>query len=255
MAHYAVTGAAGGIGAALCARLRAAGHKVTGFDITPALDMIALDLADPDSIARAAQDAGPFDGLCNNAGLPPREGNAAQVLAVNFTGTRAFTQAMMPMLAPGASIVNISSRAGQNWRDGAAQAARLAAIQPGGDMQRFVDAEGMDATRAYNLSKEALILWTFAASEGIAAKGMRINSISPAAVDTAILGDFTQAFGGKVERNIARAGRAGTPEEIVGAAAFLLGPDSAWIKGVDLYVDGGMSAYGLSDAMGLAAML
>ncbi|MEL7100572.1 MAG: SDR family oxidoreductase [Pseudomonadota bacterium] len=253
MAHYAVTGAAGGIGAALCRMLRADGHKVTGFDLAAGDGVYPLDLSDPASIAAVAGAHGPFDGLCNNAGLPPRAGNAAQVLVVNFLGTRAFTEAMLHQMAPGASVVNVASRAGQFWREGAAQAARLAALTQSDDLAAFAEAEGIDATRAYNLSKEALILWTFANSERLAAQGLRINAVSPAAVDTAILGDFTQAFGGKVERNLARAGRAGAPEEIAAVAAFLLSPRSSWIKGADIPVDGGMGAYALSDAMGLRA--
>lgn len=40
--------------------------------------------------------------------------------------------------------------------------------------------------------------------------------------------------------NIQRAGRAGTPDEVTTIAAFLLSPESAWIKGIDLPVDGSM---------------
>lgn len=252
MAHYAVTGAARGIGAALCTRLRAQGHEVTGFDVTPAPGCTALDLSDPSSFPKIS---GPFDGLCNAAGLPPRGDNAAAVLAVNYTGTRAFTEMVLPHLKPGASIVNIASRAGQHWRDGAAQAARLASLRGTADAAGFVATEGIDATRAYNLSKEALILWTFAMAARFGADGPRINAVSPAAVDTSILSDFTRAFGGKVERNMEKTGRAGTAEEVAAVAAFLLSPDSGWIKGADIFVDGGMSAMALSADMGLADML
>ena len=72
----------------------------------------------------------------------------------------------------------------------------------------------IDATRAYNLSKEAVIVYTISQTERMIQKRFRMNSVSPAAVSTGILDDFTKAFGEKVAKNIARAGRPGHPEEI-----------------------------------------
>ena len=75
----AVTGVAGGIGAELAGLLQSQGHRVIGFDIRETSDgidrFIPLDLSDTSSIeaAAAAVDV-PLDGLCNNAGLPPRDG-------------------------------------------------------------------------------------------------------------------------------------------------------------------------------------
>ena len=82
----------------------------------------------------------------------------------------------------------------------------------------------------------------------------RINAISPGAVATGILDDFARAFGEVMARNVARAGRAGTPEEIARIAAFLLSPDSHWIKGSDITVDGGMAGFNLSDRLNLEDM-
>ena len=114
---FAVTGVASGIGAQLASILKRQGHTVIGFDIRNTSDnvdhFIELDLTDVDSIASAAEQvASPLDGLCNNAGLPPRDGLEEAILKVNFLGTRAFTQAMLPHLATSASIVNLASRAG-----------------------------------------------------------------------------------------------------------------------------------------------
>ena len=83
--------------------------------------------------------------------------------------------------------------------------------------------------------------------------GRRMNCVSPAAVSTGILDDFTKAFGEKVARNIARAGRPGSPEEIADIILFLLSPQSAWIKGQDITIDGGMSAMGMTDMLELPA--
>lgn len=256
---YAVTGVASGIGAELARLLKSQGHRVLGFDITETIenvdDFIALDLNDPNAIAAAAART-PYalDGLCNNAGLPPRAGLEAAILHVNFTGTRSFTQAMLPHLSEGASIVNMASRAGHGWRDGMEQVKRLAAQTTAAQIADFVASENIDATRCYNLSKEAVILWTVALSEQMSAQGLRINSLSPGGIATGILDDFKRAFGDQMARNVARAGRPGTAAEIAEVAAFVLSPQSHWIKGTDIAVDGGMGAFNMSDALDLDVM-
>jgi NAD(P)-dependent dehydrogenase (short-subunit alcohol dehydrogenase family) len=256
---YAVTGVASGIGAELARILTEEGHRVIGFDIQPTdtnVDrFIPLDLSSDDAIAEAVSQVDvPLDGLCNNAGLPPRERLEVPVVQVNFLGTRAFTQAMLPHLAAGASVVNMASRAGHGWRDNLDQVLRLGQVDGLAGAADFVASEGIDATRCYNLTKEAVLLWTAAMSEELAQRDLRVNSLSPAAVSTGILDDFKQAFGDKVTKNLARAGRAGRPEEIAAVAAFVLSPDSHWIKGTDIPIDGGMGAYTMSDALGLDAM-
>lgn len=253
---FAVTGVASGIGAELARILKERGHFVIGLDKRETdrhVDrFIALDLADPGSIdAAAGQIPQGLNGLCNNAGLPPRAGLEATILQVNFLGQRRFTDAVLPALAPGASIVNMASRAGYGWREGMEQVKRLARITGPEVLGRFVAAEGIDATRAYNLSKEAMILWTMAEAEPMIARNLRINSVSPGGVATGILDDFRRAFGPQMARNVERAGRPGKPEEIAQVAAFVLSPDSAWLKGTDIAIDGGMGAFNMSDQMGL----
>lgn len=256
---YAVTGVASGIGAELARILKQAGHRVVGFDVNPVSTnvdkFIMLDLNSDSSITTAAAQVGEtLDGLCNNAGLPPREGFEATVLQVNFLGTRAFTHAMLPHLKAGASIVNMASRAGHGWRDNLDQIKRLGALTQQPQIADFLARESIDPTRCYNLSKEAIILWTAALSEDLGQRDIRVNSLSPAAVSTGILDDFKAAFGDQVAKNVARAGRAGKPEEIASVAAFMLSPDSYWIKGTDIAIDGGMGAFTLSDMLGLEAM-
>jgi len=108
--RYAVTGCATGIGAAIARSLTSVGHEVVGFDVQPCdhVDQfIPLDLSDDASIVPAVSHAdGMFDGVCNVAGVPPRdhEGWAANVLQVNFLGQRRFTHAMLAKLKAGASI-------------------------------------------------------------------------------------------------------------------------------------------------------
>ncbi len=256
---YAITGVASGIGARLAATLTSQGHRVIGLDrheTSENIDhFIPLDLGDDTAITAAvAQMPCAIDGLCNNAGLPPRTGTQAAILQVNFLGTRTFTQAMLPHLKDGGSILNMASRAGHGWRDNIDQNKRLAALRHADQVEHFVRAEAIDATRCYNLSKEAMILWTLAMTEPMIARGIRVNSLSPGGVSTGILDDFKRAFGAQMARNVERAGRPGSPQEIADIAAFVMSPACNWLKGADIAIDGGMGAFNATDMLGLDAM-
>ena len=258
MLRVAITGCAMGIGAESARILRSRGAHVTGFDVADASGLvdtfIPLDLSSAASIVQAADSAaGRFDALCNIAGLPPKSGalTAERILQVNFVGTRLFTQALVPKLAAGASIVNMASRAGSRWRDNLAQVKTLLALEKHEQVAGFCKANAIDDVRAYDLSKEAIIVWTLAETEPLLARDLRINSISPGAITTRIYDDFIAAFGERATRQIARAGRAGGPNEVAELVAFLASPESGWIKGVDINVDGGKGAFATCDALGL----
>jgi len=253
---YAVTGVTSGIGAELGRILKSAGHIVIGFDLHETSDnvdqFIPLDLSDPASIGRAVAELDcKLDGLCNNAGVPPRAGQEAAILQVNFLSQRSFTHAILPHLKSGASIVNMASRAGHGWKDNVDQVKRLAALTGRKQLDAFVETERLDATRCYNLTKEAMILWTAAIAEQMVLSGFRINSLSPGGIATGILDDFKRAFGAQMARNVERAGRPGKPEEIAEIAAFVLSPQSNWLKGTDIAIDGGMGAFNMSDMLDL----
>src|SRR5438045_198037 len=115
-----VTGGAAGIGQATVALLRRRGDDVTVLDL-PGRDedadgFVACDLADPDSIDRAAKELGDgWDVLCNVAGVP---GTATpeRIMAVNFLGLRQLTECLLPGLRSGGAIVNVASTAGLMWQ-------------------------------------------------------------------------------------------------------------------------------------------
>lgn len=253
--RIAMTGGATGIGAAIAKKLCDEGHQLTVFDIAkPSVAVekwVELDLSDPASIAAAldAVDA-PFDVLINNAGLPPRDGLKELILKVNFYGFRQFSEGFEHKLAPGAAIVNTASRAGAMWQQNLDQVKALMASDFSG-LEAFLAAHEIDDTRAYNLSKEAVIVYTMAQTERLIAQNLRMNCVSPAAVSTGILEDFTKAFGPKVVQNIQRAGRPGQPEEIADIILFLASEKSGWIKGQNITPDGGMSAMAMTDMFGL----
>ncbi|MDF0599759.1 SDR family oxidoreductase [Psychromarinibacter sp. C21-152] len=253
--QIALTGAASGIGAATVGRLKAAGHHVTAFDIAEPAGVdrwLPVDLSDMDAIADAtAQVAGPFDALILNAGLPPRADNAVELLTVNVFGLMAAARALEPKLAPGASIVATASRAGEHWRQNLPQVKALMGLTGPAALPDFVAANQIDPLRAYCLSKEAVVVWTLRQTERLLAKNMRANCVSPSAVDTPILGDFKAALGERAAHSLARVGRAGQPDEIAALIAFLAGPESGWVRGQNVTVDGGMTAMALCDELGL----
>ena len=254
--RVALTGGATGIGAEIAAKLMAAGHEVTAFDIgepgESVTRWIKTDLSDPASINAAIEAVdGPFDALLNNAGLPPRDGLEELILRVNYYGMKQFLDGMLDKLAEGAAIVNTASRAGAAWRENLDDVKALAGT-PADDLAGFIAERGITPTRAYNLSKEAVIALTLAYTEDMIARGFRMNSVSPAAVSTGILDDFAAAFGDRMARNVARVGRPGYPAEVADVIIYLASPESAWIKGQDFVVDGGMSALALSDALELS---
>lgn len=257
---YAITGVSNGIGKELSILLKSKGHRVIGFDIAqpdqPVDQFIELDLSNSSSIAEAcAEVADGLDGICNCAGLPPREGLEEKILSVNYFGTRQFTNELQSKLNDGASVVNMASRAGHGWPSAIEQVKRLSKLSGALELQKFIADEEITPVRAYDLSKEAVILWTMASSETYLNRGMRINSISPGAVNTQILNDFQTAFGDRMTKNVERAGRSGAADEIAQLAMFLLSNESGWIKGTDISIDGGMSAFATSDRLELGCLL
>ena len=157
---------------------------------------------------------------------------------------------MEDKLNPQASIVNTASRAGAMWQQNIEQVKALIASE-WEDIPALIERFDIDDTRAYNLSKEAVIAYSIGQTERLLQKGLRMNTVSPAAVSTAILDTFKQAFGEKVVKNIERVGRPGSPEEIADIILFLASPQSGWLKGQDITIDGGMSALAITDMMAL----
>lgn len=239
-----VTGAASGIGRAAALELRDAGHTVIAVDRNDphdaADDWIEVDLDTPGVTVRIP--AVPVEVLVNAAGLPPRPGTEATVLRVNFLALRSLTRQVLPQMVQGGSIVNLASKAGAKWRENIAQVRRLIAQPDDARLEDFVKAEGIDTVRSYDLSKEAVIAWSKAMTGPLIDRGLRINCVSPAAVDTPILDDFTAAFGTRATRGIALTRRSGTANEVARVVAFLANPASGWVRGCNIEADGGLTA-------------
>ena len=242
--RLALTGGATGIGAATVARLRADGHDIVIFDIQKPEGgerWIRLDLMDEDSIAAALAAAeGRFDGLVSIAGIPPRGDNEVACLTVNTLATCAFIDGFLPKLNKGAALVTVASKAGAAWQTNLDLLDDLLAQTPA-SLAEWCAANEVDATKAYILSKQAIIYWhQQMVTPHIGSH--RFVTVSPSAVSTGILDDFVKAFGPMVAANLARVGRSGTPEEVAELIGFCLSPAASWINGVDIVTDGGMGA-------------
>ena len=238
-----VTGAAGGIGRCISARLAEAGATLALVDIDRAgADAllaelgakgvaIAADLSTPDDITAAVTAAeeqlGPLDILVNNAGIsgvgPPKPtvdtplAEWEKTLAINVTAPFLFCQAVVPgMMARGrGSIVNIASMAGILCLPGRV---------------------------SYAASKAALISLTKTLAFECGPAGVRLNAVCPGWVDTPfIAARMAQPELRAQAESMVPIGRVATPDEIADVVLFLLSPAARYMTGAALPVDGGMS--------------
>jgi 3alpha(or 20beta)-hydroxysteroid dehydrogenase len=228
-----VTGAARGQGAAEVAALTAAGATVVGTDVLE-FDGRHLDVTSPDDWAALAADLsaeyGRVDALVNNAGVAARERLPNVTLEtwhktfdINVTGPLLGIQALVPLMGPGASIVNICS----------------------------VAAMAGHAAAAYTSSKWALRGLTRTASLELGARGIRVNAVMPGLVDTPLMASASPAFTDAALAEIPL-GRVGVPADVAPTIVFLMSDDAAYYNGAEIVIDGGLTAHvshkGIADA-------
>ncbi|AZQ38791.1 SDR family oxidoreductase [Streptomyces cyaneochromogenes] len=220
--------------------LRGEGHDV----VTSPVDVSSR--ASVAALADLAAELGSVTEVVHTAGLSPVQAPAAAILAVDLLGVALTLEEFARVIAPGGAGVVISSMAGHLAAPLDAEQERVLARTPVDELLDlpFVS-EVTSGAVGYGLAKRANHLHVQAAAGTWGRRGARINSISPGVISTPmgqqeLTGDSGTAMRAMVDASAT--GRLGTPADIAAAAAFLLGPDSGFVSGTDLLVDGGVVA-------------
>ena len=236
-----VTGGSRGIGAAIAKRLAADGASVAityakgagaASDVVKAIEAaggkafaIQAEAADTEAIKAAVEKTvatfGRLDVLVNNAGVAipkPFEETTLEemdrMININFRGTMAATQVALKYMQSGGRIIMIGSCVGER------------VLTPG--------------LTAYSATKGAVKMFTQGLSREVGGRGITVNNVQPGPIDT----DLNPAAGdwATPQKAVTALGRYGQVNEVAALVAFVAGPESSYITGANLTVDGGTNA-------------
>src|SRR5258706_6377264 len=236
-----ITGGSRGIGAAIAKRLAADGASVAityakeasaASAVVKAIELsggkavaIQADAADVEAVKAAVEKTvatfGRLDVLVNNAGtaIPKTFEETTldemdRVIDINVRGTLVATQAALEHMKPGGRIIMIGSSVGER------------VLVPG--------------LVAYSGTKGAATMLSQALSREVASRGITVNNVQPGPIDT----DLNPATGewAVPQKAFTALGRYGHVDEVAALVAFVAGPESSYITGANLNVDGGMIA-------------
>lgn len=233
-----LTGASRGIGHATVKRFASAGWRVITCSRHPFPedcpweagpdDHIQVDLSDPNGTIAAVEEirsrlsGGRLEALVNNAGISPKGEAGArldtlttdlrawgQVFHVNFFSCVILARGLVEELAAAqGAIVNVTSIAG-------------ARVHP------FAGA-------AYSTSKAALAALTREMAHDLGPRGIRVNAIAPGEIETEILSPGTAELASAIPLR-----RLGKPEEVARTVYYLCTPESSYVSGVEIEINGG----------------
>jgi 2-hydroxycyclohexanecarboxyl-CoA dehydrogenase len=240
-----VTGGAGAIGAAVCGRLAAAGHRVAVADLEASAAEaaatalggdghlgLAMDVADTTEVRRGveriAAELGPVDVLVNVAGwdrFVPFVDTSPEfwdrVIGINYRGPLNTTHAVLPGMIERSRgrIVSVAS-----------DAARV----------------GSSLESIYAGAKGAVVAFSKSVAREVARYGITVNVVCPGPTDTPLIRSMADELGSgeRFVDSLTRAipmRRLATPEDVAPAVAFLASDDAGFITGQTLSVSGGLT--------------
>jgi NAD(P)-dependent dehydrogenase (short-subunit alcohol dehydrogenase family) len=163
-----------------------------------------------------------FDYLVNNAGTglhkpiaETTEGDFDQLMNVHLKGVFFLTQKLLPLIADGGRIINVSS-----------------------GLARFA----MPGTSAYAMMKGGIEVFTRALAKELGARRITANTVAPGAIETDFNGGRTRddADLNRMVAQLTALGRAGVPDDVGPMIAALLSDDNRWVNGQRIEVSGGM---------------
>jgi 3-oxoacyl-[acyl-carrier protein] reductase len=236
-----VTGGSRGIGAAIAKRLATDGASVAityakdaraASAVVKAIELsggkaiaIQADAADAKAVKEAVDKVveafGRLDVLVNNAGtaIPKTFEETTleemdRVIDINVRGVFATTQAALKHMKDDGRIINIGSAVGER-----------------------VQTPGLVP---YSATKGAVKIFTQGLSREVGGRGITVNNVQPGPIDT----DLNPASGDWAvpQKAVTALNRYGRADEVAALVAFVAGPDSSYITGANLTVDGGMNA-------------
>ena len=233
-----VTGASGGIGAAIARALHEAGATVALHGTrTGPLEELAAELGDRAHVTpanlgdaaavealpkQAAEAMGGIDILVNNAGITRdnlfmrmSDDEWDQVLAVNLTASFRLSKAVLRgmMKARWGRIIGITSVVGVTGNPGQGN---------------------------YAAAKAGMIGMSKSLAAEVASRGVTVNCVAPGFIETAMTDKLTDDQKAKIMPAIP-AGRMGTSEEVAAATLFLASPEASYVTGQTIHVNGGMA--------------
>ena len=238
-----VTGAASGIGRRTAELLLEAGAHVVALDRNtvdlPVSQFVSVDMTDPASIDAAVNSInGEIDVLLNIAGVPGTA-NPEVTMRVNVLGLRMLTELLITRIARGGAVTNVASIAGAQWQAHFDDVTRLLATPDYDSGVAWVRDHPMDGKRAYDFSKECVVVLTKQHGRFLREHGVRVNSVSPGPVHTPILKDFRESLGPILDLVKRETGRDATADDIARVLLFVSDPVLQWLNASDVQVDGG----------------
>ncbi|MDR7376619.1 NAD(P)-dependent dehydrogenase (short-subunit alcohol dehydrogenase family) [Rhodoferax ferrireducens] len=243
-----ITGTSSGIGAEVARLARFQGAHVIGMDRNdPTLTLDGFVKADLGSVAAidaaVAELPARIDAFCNIAGVPGTA-DGELVARVNYLGLRHLTEAVLPRMPRGGSIVNVASILGAEWPLRLDLHKQLAAAKGFEAGAAWLRDHPVPQATCYQYFKEALIVWNATQSqEWFLGKGVRMNCVAPGPVFTPILGDFVSMLGEeRVQADAHRMLRPAFADEVAAVITWLCSDAARWVSGVNIPVDGGLAS-------------